>query len=228
MLVGATAYRMLARGSRTTCRGRRRPDLGRLRRPRLDGHPDRQGLRRHPGRRRLRSAASTARSSAHAATSTAATSTTGACSRTGRTTRYGTWLKGARAFGKAIWDVLGDTPQPAHRLRAPGRGHDPDLHLRLRQRRHGGHLRRHHRLPRDRRSALSVDATEAPAGLALRQRRPVRRVQPMVASGEVDPCLSQTFEFDEVGLAHQLMYENKHPMGNMSILVGARDADQRD
>ena len=32
----------------------------------------------------------------------------------------------------------------------------------------------------------------------------------------------------EVGVAHQLMHENRHPMGNMSILVGARDADQRD
>ena len=50
----------------------------------------------------------------------------------------------------------------------------------------------------------------------------------MVASGEVDPCLSRTFAFDEVGLAHQLMRENKHPMGNMAILVGARDAEQRD
>jgi crotonyl-CoA carboxylase/reductase len=50
----------------------------------------------------------------------------------------------------------------------------------------------------------------------------------MVSSGEVDPCLSRTFAFDEVGLAHQLMRENKHPMGNMSILVGARDLAQRD
>jgi crotonyl-CoA carboxylase/reductase len=50
----------------------------------------------------------------------------------------------------------------------------------------------------------------------------------MVASGEVDPCLSKAFAFDEVGLAHQLMRENKHPMGNMSVLVGAPDAEQRD
>jgi crotonyl-CoA carboxylase/reductase len=50
----------------------------------------------------------------------------------------------------------------------------------------------------------------------------------MVTSGEVDPCLSRTFNFAEVGLAHQLMRENRHPMGNMSVLVGARDAEQRD
>jgi crotonyl-CoA carboxylase/reductase len=50
----------------------------------------------------------------------------------------------------------------------------------------------------------------------------------MVTRGEVDPCLSRTFAFNEIGLAHQLMYENKHPMGNMAILVGARDAEQHD
>ncbi len=40
--------------------------------------------------------------------------------------------------------------EPAHRLRAPRPGHDPDLALRLRHRRHGRHLRRHHRLQRRR------------------------------------------------------------------------------
>jgi crotonyl-CoA carboxylase/reductase len=48
----------------------------------------------------------------------------------------------------------------------------------------------------------------------------------MVTAGEVDPCLSRTFAFSEVGLAHQLMRENKHPMGNMAVLVGARDATE--
>ena len=50
----------------------------------------------------------------------------------------------------------------------------------------------------------------------------------MVASGAVDPCLSRVFAFDEVGACHQLMYENRHPVGNMAVLVGARDAEQTD
>jgi hypothetical protein len=29
-------------------------------------------------------------------------------------------------------------------------------------------------------------------------------------------------------VAHQLMYENRHPMGNMAILIGATSAEQRD
>ena len=43
----------------------------------------------------------------------------------------------------------------------------------------------------------------------------------LVASGKVDPCLSDTYSFDEIGHAHQLMHENKHPYGNMACLVNA-------
>jgi crotonyl-CoA carboxylase/reductase len=43
----------------------------------------------------------------------------------------------------------------------------------------------------------------------------------LVMAGKVDPCLSRTFAFDEIPLAHQLMRENRHPPGNMAALVGA-------
>jgi crotonyl-CoA carboxylase/reductase len=43
----------------------------------------------------------------------------------------------------------------------------------------------------------------------------------LVLEARVDPCLSRSFEFTEIPLAHQLMYENKHPHGNMAVLVGA-------
>ncbi len=38
----------------------------------------------------------------------------------------------------------------------------------------------------------------------------------------VDPCLSQTFTFDQTAEAHQLMFNNLHPSGNMSILVNVK------
>ena len=44
----------------------------------------------------------------------------------------------------------------------------------------------------------------------------------LVDQGRVDPCLSRTFSFDEIGLAHQLMLDNQHPFGNMAALVNAR------
>jgi crotonyl-CoA carboxylase/reductase len=37
----------------------------------------------------------------------------------------------------------------------------------------------------------------------------------------VDPCLSHTYVFDDIPECHQLMLENKHPYGNMGVLVNA-------
>ena len=47
------------------------------------------------------------------------------------------------------------------------------------------------------------------------------RLQRPVLAGKIDPCVSRVFKFDETGACHQLMYENRHPDGNMVILVGA-------
>ena len=46
-------------------------------------------------------------------------------------------------------------------------------------------------------------------------------IQRYVISKKVDPCLSETYSFDEIGHAHQLMHDNKHPHGNMACLVNA-------
>ena len=35
----------------------------------------------------------------------------------------------------------------------------------------------------------------------------------LVDAGKVDPCLSQTYRFDELPECHQLMLDNKHPYG---------------
>lgn len=41
----------------------------------------------------------------------------------------------------------------------------------------------------------------------------------MVCNGEINPALSAVFDFDQVGEAHQLMYENEHPPGNMVVRI---------
>ena len=51
-------------------------------------------------------------------------------------------------------------------------------------------------------------------------------VNELLLAGKVDPCLSGTYSFDEIGHAHQLMYENKHPYGNMACLVNATETGQ--
>ena len=122
MLVGATAYRMLDElAAAHGAAGRRRPRLGRRRRPRLPGDPDREGGGRHPGRRHLerrqdRVLQAARRQGLH---QPQAASRTGACCRTGRTTKaYGEWAKGARAFGAAALGGGRRAEEPAHRLRA--------------------------------------------------------------------------------------------------------------
>jgi len=130
-------------------------------------------------------------------------------------------LLGFRAFGRAIWDVLGERRGPRIVFEHPGQdtiptslfvcepggmvvvcagttGYNGDADLRYlwsRQKRlQGSHF------------ATDVEA---------------RAVNELVAQGKIDPCLSRVFEFDETGLAHQLMHENKHPNGNMAVRVGA-------
>ena len=139
---------------------------------------------------------------------------------------YGEWASGARAFGKAIWDVIGEKRNPRIVFEHPGEATIPtsifvcdnagmvvicagttgyhaavDLrYLWMRSKRLQG-------------SHFANDGDAA----ALNE---------LVENGSVDPCLRQTFAFDDVGDAHQLMFENRHPVGNMAILVGARDAEQ--
>jgi crotonyl-CoA carboxylase/reductase len=44
-------------------------------------------------------------------------------------------------------------------------------------------------------------------------------VNDLVIAGKVDPCMGKVFAFDGTAECHQLMRENKHPSGNMAILV---------
>ena len=46
-------------------------------------------------------------------------------------------------------------------------------------------------------------------------------VTALVAAGRVDPCLSETYRFDDIPECHQMMLDNRHPYGNMAVLVNA-------
>jgi crotonyl-CoA carboxylase/reductase len=135
---------------------------------------------------------------------------------------YAKWLQGARAFGKAFWEALGERKSPTIVFEHPGEdtvptsvfvcetggmvvicagttGYNATLDLRyhwMRQKRfQGSHF------------ANDVQA---------------KGVNDLVIEKKVDPCLSRTFTFEETAACHQLMRENKHPNGNMSILVNAK------
>lgn len=136
------------------------------------------------------------------------------------------WIKGARSFGKAIWEAVGEKKSPKIVFEHPGEatlatsdfvcdiggmvvicagtsGYNVTMDLRyhwmMQKRFQGSHL-----------------ANDEQA----------RSVNELVASGKVDPCLSSAFEFDYIGQAHQLMHENKHPCGNMACLVNATETGQ--
>ncbi len=139
---------------------------------------------------------------------------------------WGAWMQGARAFGKAIWDAVGERKSPKIVFEHPGEATLPtsdfvcdtggmvvicagttgynitmDLryHWMMQKRLQGSHL---------------ANDDQAAA------------VNELVLAKKVDPCLSGTFSFDEIGHAHQLMHENKHPYGNMACLVNATEEGQ--
>ena len=134
---------------------------------------------------------------------------------------YAEWFEGAKAFGKALWEAAGERRSPRIVFEHPGEDTIPtsifvcdtggmvvicagttgynavsDLrYLWMRQKRlQGSHF------ANDEQSAAFNE---------------------LVMEGRVDPCLSRTFEFSEIGTAHQLMWQNRHPEGNMAALVSA-------
>ncbi len=93
------------------------------------------------------------------------------------TERYGEWLKGARAFGAALWEVVGERRSPRIVFEHPGEDTVP--------------------------TSIFVCDT---GGMVV------------ICAGT---CLSETFTFEQIPHVHQLMYENRHPHGNMACLVNA-------
>lgn len=135
---------------------------------------------------------------------------------------YGKWFEGVRSFGKAIWEAVGEKKNPRIVFEHPGEntiptslfvcdtggmvvicagtsGFNASLDLRY-------HWMRQKRLQ----------------GSHFANDEQAKGINDLVAEGKVNPCLSETFEFSETGAAHQLMKENKHPPGNMAVLVNAR------
>jgi crotonyl-CoA carboxylase/reductase len=134
---------------------------------------------------------------------------------------YADWFEGAKAFGKALWDAVGEKRSPRIVFEHPGEdtiptsifvcdsggmvvicagttGYNAVVDLRylwMRQKRFQG-------------SHFANDEQSA----AFNQ---------LVVDGRIDPCLSETFDFSDIGTAHQLMSQNRHPEGNMAALVGA-------
>jgi crotonyl-CoA carboxylase/reductase len=138
------------------------------------------------------------------------------------------WLDGAKAFGKAIWDAVGERTNPAIVFEHPGQdtiptsnfvcdrggmivicagttGFDTMIDVRylwyLQKRYQGSHLFN------DQQAAAFND---------------------LVRAGAVRTTLGRTYRYDEAAGAHQLMGHGELPEGNVSVLVGAPTTGLRD
>lgn len=132
------------------------------------------------------------------------------------------WTKQAREFGKAIWDIAGKGKNPQIVFEHPGETTLPTSVFVCET---GG-------MVVICAGTTGFNATGDLRYLWMRQKRlqgshfanddNCRDLNQLVIDKKVDPVLAQTFTFDQTGECHQLMRENKHPAGNMSILVGAK------
>jgi crotonyl-CoA carboxylase/reductase len=138
------------------------------------------------------------------------------------------WFEGAKAFGKAIWDVVGEKASPRIVFEHPGQdtiptsnfvcdrggmivicagtsGYDTMIDVRylwyLQKRYQGSHL---------------FNDEQATAFNDLVRERKIRTT------------LGRTFDYGDAGLAHQLMGEGKLPEGNAAVLINAARPGMRD
>jgi len=134
---------------------------------------------------------------------------------------YGEWLEGAKAFGKAVWEAVGEKISPRIVFEHPGEETIPTSIFACDA---GGMV------------VICAGTTGYAAVsdlryLWMRQKRlqgshfandeQAAAFNRLVIEGRIDPCLSRTFEFEGIPQAHQLMSENRHPDGNMAALVSA-------
>ena len=136
---------------------------------------------------------------------------------------YGAFIKGARNFGKAIWEAVGERASPEIVFEHPGEATLPTSGFVCST---GGMVvicagttgynitmdLRYHWMMQKRFQGSHLSNDEQAAA-----------VNQLILDQKMDPCLSETYEFDEIGEAHHLMHENKHPYGNMACLVNAAE-----
>jgi crotonyl-CoA carboxylase/reductase len=138
------------------------------------------------------------------------------------------WFAGAKAFGKAIWDVLGERRSPNIVFDHPGEdtiptsifvaerggmvvicagtsGYSTTVDVRylwyMQKRYQGSHL---------------FNDEQATA------------FNDLIREGKIRPTLGATYRWEETGEVHQMMEEGRLPEGNVAILVGAREPGRRD
>lgn len=133
------------------------------------------------------------------------------------------WTAGCRAFGKALWDALGERRNPEIVFEHPGEATIPTSIFVCEA---GGMV------------VICAGTTGYSASVDLRyhwvrQKRlqgshgandeQARAYNQLVCDEKIDPCLGEVYAFEDIGKAHYDMEEGKEVYGNRVALVGASE-----
>ncbi|WP_437670490.1 crotonyl-CoA carboxylase/reductase [Sorangium sp. So ce131] len=135
---------------------------------------------------------------------------------------YAAYLKEVRRFGKAIWNITGDKTDVDLVFEHPGETTFPVSCFVVKR---GGMVvicagTTGFNLTMDARFVwMRQKRIQGSHFATLMQATQANR---LVQERRIDPCLSETFPWSEIPLAHVKMMDNLHAPGNMSVLVQAR------
>ena len=140
---------------------------------------------------------------------------------------YNTWLKEARRFGKAIWDITGKGNDVDIVFEHPGEATFPVSSLVVKR---GG-------MVVFCAGTTGFNITFDARYVWMRQKRiqgshfahlkQASAANQFVMDRRIDPCMSEVFPWDKIPAAHTKMWKNQHPPGNMAVLVNSTRAGLR-
>jgi crotonyl-CoA carboxylase/reductase len=132
---------------------------------------------------------------------------------------YAEWLKGARAFGKAIWDITGKGNDVDIVFEHPGEATFPVSCLVVKR---GG-------MVVFCAGTTGFNLTFDARYVWMRQKRiqgshfahlkQASEANQFVIERRLDPCMSEVFPWAQIPKAHTKMWKNQHAPGNMAVLV---------
>ncbi|MGH7947755.1 MAG: crotonyl-CoA carboxylase/reductase [Candidatus Binataceae bacterium] len=141
---------------------------------------------------------------------------------------YNQWAAECRAFGKAIWDIVGERKSPRIVFEHPGEDTIPTSVFVCDT---GGMVV----------ICAGTSGYNAVADLRylwMRQKRlqgshfandeQSNAFNQLVLDGNIDPCLAKAYRFEDIPECHQAMHENRAPEGKMAALVGAPKPGMKD
>lgn len=137
------------------------------------------------------------------------------------TQEYNDWLKEARRFGKAIWDITGKGVSVDMVFEHPGEATFPVSSLVCKK---GGMV------------VICAGTSgfnctfdvryiwmhqKRLQGSHFAHRKQASAANRLMCEGRLNPCMSEVFSWEDVPKAHTKMLKNQHLPGNMSVLVQA-------